>query len=248
MKKFAAGLFSVALFAGIAFDAVSQCTPNSSVNAQGFHADDGTFKLPDGTMNVAYSNTITAVVPVQIIISSFPVTVDSIKVTGIPNLPAGLTYQTDKANWPGGSKGCILVSGTPSAQTSGPVTLQIKYTAFAPAPVPPSGIPLSYDSVTINILPTGVPQLNPSRFEIAQNSPNPFYGFTDIAFATPVSDKVVFKVYNMLGKIVYVKDIDADAGINHISFNAKDFAPGVYMYSLSNGDSNLIRRMVIAKK
>jgi hypothetical protein len=218
------------------------------VNTQGFHADDGTFKLPDGSVNIGYSSTITAVIPSQIVISGFPFNVDSAKVTGIPNLPAGLTYQTDKPNWPGGTKGCILISGTPTAQTSGPLTLSIKYTAFAAPPVPASGVPLSYDSVTINILPTGVALLNPSRFDITQNSPNPFFGITDIAFSTPVSAKVTFKVYNMLGSVVYIREIDADAGINRISFNAKDFSPGVYMYSLSNGESNMIRRMIIAKK
>lgn len=242
MKK---SLLFVAFFVSVSAVVSAQCTPNNAVTAQGFRWDDNGHKLPDATAYTAYSATITAVVPSQVTISGFNVTVDSIKVTGIPDLPAGLSYQTDKSSWPGGTKGCILISGTPVNPTNGiQDTIQIKYTAYG------MGLqaPFSYDSVNVLIKGNvGVASLNPGRFEVLQNYPNPFTTQSDILFNSPVTDNVEFKVFDMLGKMVYSRKVAATPGINRIHLQARDFAPGIYVYSVSNGESTIIKRMTINK-
>ena len=87
-----------------------------------------------------------------------------------------------------------------------------------------------------------------SKFDAGQNSPNPFSEYTQIEFTNPAPGFVEFKVVNLLGKEVFQRVVESEAGRNSIRFEADDFLPGVYIYSLSNGSQTITRRMVISKK
>lgn len=89
---------------------------------------------------------------------------------------------------------------------------------------------------------------NSARFELSQNSPNPFSDFTAIEYMCPVLGFVEFKIVNLIGKEVFHKVLEAEAGRNILRFECDDFVPGVYIYSLSNGSQTITRRMVISKK
>lgn len=93
-----------------------------------------------------------------------------------------------------------------------------------------------------------IPGLTGSKFDVAQNNPNPFVDYTEIGFSSPLQGFVEFKMVNLLGKEVCRKVIDADSGINKMRVEADDFIPGVYIYSLSNGSQTITRRMIISKK
>ena len=86
------------------------------------------------------------------------------------------------------------------------------------------------------------------KFEMEQNSPNPFTIATEIDFSTPYQTNVEFKIVNLLGKQIYYKVMIAEAGRNTIKVESDDFIPGVYVYSLSNGSQTITRRMVISRK
>ena len=86
------------------------------------------------------------------------------------------------------------------------------------------------------------------RFELEQNSPNPFDVVTEISFSSPVLGFVEFKIVNLIGKEVIRQVMEAEPGRNTIRIDGSDFMPGVYVYSLSNGSQTLTRRMVISKK
>ena len=91
-------------------------------------------------------------------------------------------------------------------------------------------------------------QIISTRFDIGQNSPNPFSDFTQIEYSNPVQGFVELKVVNLIGKELYHRVLEAEAGRNLIRLEGEDFTPGVYIYSLSNGTQTITRRMVISKK
>ena len=94
----------------------------------------------------------------------------------------------------------------------------------------------------------GRQQSSLSKFDAGQNSPNPFSDYTQIEFTSPSQGFVEFKIVNLLGKEIFHRVVETETGRNSIRFEAEDFLPGVYIYSLSNGSQTITRRMVISKK
>ena len=120
-------------------------------------------------------------------------------------LPPGLTYSCTPAScvFPGGSNGCLLISGTPTTAGTYPivVTLTANGTIFG-IPAPPQNTTLDYYSITIDAN-TGISS-DPSAltFEITGNNPNPATQFTDVNFSTPIAGDFTIRVFNMIGKEV----------------------------------------------
>jgi hypothetical protein len=93
--------------------------------------------------------------------------------------------------------------------------------------------------------------LVPEQYILYQNYPNPFNPTTNIQFDLPVSSNVTLKIYNMLGQEVatLLDDEAFDAGKQEVSFNASDYASGVYFYRLvvNGGEFQTIKKMVLVK-
>ena len=96
-------------------------------------------------------------------------------------------------------------------------------------------------------LPTGIDHLSATKFDVGQNFPNPVTGKSEIRFSVVNTENVDFKVYNMLGAVVYTANYKADKGINIITIEANSFAPGVYIYSLGNATQTITKRMVVSR-
>ena len=95
----------------------------------------------------------------------------------------------------------------------------------------------------------GVPTIaGPAKFEVYQNVPNPFNGTTEIDYSSAMSGKVNLKVFNVLGSAVMNRTCDAKTGMNQVFINSKELAPGIYMYSLSNGIQTITKRMIVTAK
>ncbi|MCK6614685.1 MAG: T9SS type A sorting domain-containing protein [Ignavibacteriaceae bacterium] len=80
---------------------------------------------------------------------------------------------------------------------------------------------------------------------LSQNYPNPFNPETTISFTLPKSGRAVLTVYSVLGEqiAVLVNEVK-DAGHHRIPFNAKNFASGVYIYSLRFENVVLANKML----
>jgi len=87
--------------------------------------------------------------------------------------------------------------------------------------------------------------LNPNRFDVAQNVPNPSVDETVISFTTPNATGVDFKVYNVLGAVVNSRSINAERGMNTIKLNTESFASGVYFYSVKNGEQTITKKFTV---
>jgi hypothetical protein len=142
-----------------------------------------------------------------------------------------------------------VISGTPTAAWNHQIIIHgIGHLTF-----PITGTPFTqgidnkqYRSIVID--PAGIETLDLTTFDVDQNNPNPFGDFTQIRFSSVTVANVEFKVYNMLGAIVYDNSFKADKGVNTIRIGANSFAPGVYIYSITNGDRTITKRMIVAGK
>lgn len=88
-------------------------------------------------------------------------------------------------------------------------------------------------------------------FSLQQNYPNPFNGMTKVTFTLPVSEKIIFNVYNILGNLVYTEDLGfRKSGRNEylwkaVHMNGKPLPSGVYLYSIQGAGHSLFKKMIL---
>ena len=231
----------------------AQCTANVSCiptgTAYGICPDSAT-GLAAGTVGVPYSQTISIKVPPNAAPWGQPsATIDSLVITSVDSLAPGLTYTCVPHSCgfvPGIA--CLVITGTPTAVWNKLIIVHID------GHVKVSGIPINsgdkpnkqYRSIVHAA--TGIETLDLTKFDVEQNAPNPFGDKSTIRFSSVNSSDVEFKVYNMVGAAVYTTKFKASKGANTITIEANSFAPGVYMYSIKNGDTTITKRMVVSGK
>lgn len=94
----------------------------------------------------------------------------------------------------------------------------------------------------------GIPFANKDGgMELEQNYPNPFDNTTRIDFYLPTSGNVRFFVMDELGRMVYQKMQEYEAGEQSIHYNADGLTSGVYYYGIEKDGKKLMRRMVLSK-
>jgi Secretion system C-terminal sorting domain len=238
------------ILTGFVFQSVAQCIPDLTLTTPGIYPDSAT-GLPSGTVGTPYSEVIQVRVLTDTTSGGFPVIISSITITSVTGLPPGLTYSCNPSSciFPGGSNGCILLSGTPS--TAGVFTLGVDVsvagTIFG-APVPPQTSSIDYYSITIDAA-TGIEtDIASLKFDLLQNKPNPAVDYTDVIFTSPISGDFTLKVFNMIGKEVYKQTMRGMAGMNTTRIDTENLTPGVYMISLERGGEIVTRRMIVSRK
>jgi subtilisin-like proprotein convertase family protein len=110
-------------------------------------------------------------------------------------------------------------------------------------------IPVTLDLAT----PADPGRTLPNEFALHGNYPNPFNGYTDIAFDLPVAGPVNIAVYNLLGQQVatLLNDTRA-AGFHKINWNARsdqgqELTTGLYFLRVNMGGRNFVSKMVLAR-
>ncbi|MDP8205059.1 MAG: T9SS type A sorting domain-containing protein [Candidatus Electryonea clarkiae] len=88
----------------------------------------------------------------------------------------------------------------------------------------------------------------PAAYTLSQNYPNPFNPTTSIAFSIPVAENVTLKVFNITGQeVATLYNGFTQPGSKSITFDASDFASGIYLYKLETGSVTMTRKMVLMK-
>ena len=152
--------------------------------------------------------------------------------------------------WSAPSSACVIMSGTPNA--SGSFPLRIK----SQARVDPSGLgfyvwiaaPDNNQYHLVVNAASGVATIEANKFEVEQNNPNPFFDNTEIRFTSGHNSTDQFKVFNILGKMVYTNQVKAEIGLNTVKFSASSLSPGVYFYEITDGDKTITKKMIVAGK
>jgi hypothetical protein len=86
------------------------------------------------------------------------------------------------------------------------------------------------------------------EFALRQNYPNPFNPATTIKFQLPRDADVTLAVYDVLGaEVARLVDGEMQAGRHEVSFNAADFASGVYFYRIQAEDFVSVKKMMLLK-
>jgi hypothetical protein len=202
-------------------------------------------------------------------------TINSLKIDSIGNLPAGLCWKTNKANntFAGGEVGCIRVTGTTTA-ASGQYKLKIivdvatniatlnnqdaESVASLRYYVRVSCAGLACPNVDTTTGKTSAfiayNQTCPWALSIDENNtsisnlsilPNPFSSSATVKFVAIKDEPMTVKLSDILGATVMTKELEVVSGTNEFSINRAGYAPGVYLLSLTNGKATQTRRVVI---
>ncbi|MGB5530735.1 MAG: T9SS type A sorting domain-containing protein, partial [Ignavibacteriaceae bacterium] len=103
---------------------------------------------------------------------------------------------------------------------------------------------------TIDIISTIKEMLEgiPTEFDLVQNYPNPFNPNTRISYAVPETAPVSIIVYDLTGQeIAVLVSAVKEAGTYELSFDASNFASGVYIYRMIAGDFSSVKKMNVLK-
>lgn len=104
---------------------------------------------------------------------------------------------------------------------------------------------LRYNAAFIGIEPISA-QI-PAAYKLYQNYPNPFNPSTNIRFDIPQPAEIIFKVYDVTGRLVYELNEQKSAGIYEVAFEGSGLASGIYYYSISAGRFTETKKMVLIK-
>ncbi len=87
----------------------------------------------------------------------------------------------------------------------------------------------------------------PLEYALEQNYPNPFNPSTTITYTMKQPGMATLKVYDMLGRNVFEKQLEASVGVNHYTFNAQNLTSGVYFYQLTTAGFSKTMKMMLVK-
>lgn len=248
MKKFLLGLLLIV--AGIG-QVSAQCTPDPQYTSPGIYPDSAT-GLPAAYVNQMYDETVTAVVPEDTcVVIVFPpcqdVTIDSILVDQVNGLPPGFTYECVQPNcaFYGGTSGCMRIYSTtnPTIQDTGRYNLEIYLTTYSF--VSQQDVVDYYYIDILDSTGSNVGEIQEERIELGQNIPNPSHGTTTINLTSGSNAKVTFEVVNLVGKVVHSEQVTLRRGQNRIELDTRDYSPGIYMYSVNNGNLRYSKKMMV---
>lgn len=239
--------------------ASAQCTPDGSITEPGIYPD----TLPEAYVGTAYGEVVQFYVPTDTTFeyngTVIPANVESVEIMSVDwsGLDAkGFSYACNPGtcDFPGGSNGCILISGTaPTSDMVGnyPLVLELKYHLTLPTfgNLPFDTTQLITDFFIDVNEPAAIGKLRDSiAFQVLQNVPNPFNGSTKIQFSSPTANLLfTFGVLSMLGEPLYTKEIIAHKGVNTFDFDGSGLSNGTYLYSLSNENGRVVNKMTISK-
>lgn len=271
MKNLLASFLMIAL-CGFASASFAQCSSTYS------DPEAGLYPLPDSApciqRNLWQSFTINFKNYDTTRVAGNLITIDSVKIDTIGNLPCGFKWLSNKPRntFANSDTGCILIWGK-TTDAVGEYRLNIAVTAYiggAGLPYNAANLGLRYDVRVIEqgsacpAIDTSAPTLTatcgdgtPSTFtgvneiesSVAElsNYPNPFNGTTEVIFTAYKETAMTLRVYDVLGKTVYSKNFTSVGGRNSIELNAKNMEPGMYFYSVTDGNKTMTNRMVVTQ-
>jgi hypothetical protein len=85
-----------------------------------------------------------------------------------------------------------------------------------------------------------------AEYVLGQNEPNPFIDATVISYTMPDAAQAKFTVFDMTGRVLAVRNVDAAQGVNTIRFTREELnATGVLIYQMESGDFTSTKKMII---
>ena len=76
-------------------------------------------------------------------------------------------------------------------------------------------------------------------------SPNPFSNITEISFNSSNNQNIIVSIKNVLGKVVFSRQIEARKGKIRLPFNRNNLRSGMYIYAIQSNTEFISKRLVI---
>ena len=228
------------------------CIPDGQYTTNGIHPDSATNFAP-AYAGTPYSQLITVIIPQDTTVFPFPpIPWDSTVMVSMTGLPPGFTYacwnngtSPSRCSWRGNTTGCCIIAGNPTINDTGTYNLTVQTNNYVGGSTNPIGYTITYYKIRVNG-PANVPFISGVSFSVSQNTPNPANNQTGFDFISDENTNVSFKLYNIVGAIIYSSDIKAKQGTNHYYLDTKNFSDGIYLCSFSKGDETITKRMVVS--
>ncbi len=274
MRKVLLSMATMLAFVFCAYAQPTTCLPDSMFLGAGAgvfplpdttNGQDPTLGInTDAFVNCYWEYTWTAVVPDSLAVSGTVASLDYVLLKSISGLPSdigsgagGYVCDPPDCKFLANTIGCVTVYGT---TTDAPGDYDAVITTDVLTGLLPTPLEIEFPNATLapgiyrlTVLPepaggctAGVNDLD-GVFGLAQANPNPFSSYTNINFTSKVSTDAEFKVYNLLGKMIYSETINVLNGDNTVQFNGSDLNSGVYMYSIGKGNDIVTNRIVVNK-
>jgi len=186
---------------------------------------------------------------------------DSIRINGVSGLPDGFSYNCSNPSctFLQSELGCAVIFGkATNAADIGQHELFIEATVFT------GGLPLTLSFPNPLLVPGHfylyvLEEDNPNcteftslfefanEFERVQNMPNPFSTTTTIEVETQKAGDYQLHVTDMFGRVVHIQSVQIIEGLNQIEFDGSQLPDGLYLYTFSNGVSQVTKKMQISR-
>ena len=238
--------------------ASAQCIPDPQYVGGGIYPDTIT-GVADAYVGQSYNQLITIITPTDTdvvvpVFGAITATFVSVELTNVLGLPPNFTYYCDppSCSFPGGTIKCAELYSTVDPTISDIGVYPITFEAIAHLTAPLVGsvdctyVEGGYVLEIVDNTTSVIHQFNNQTFELKSPFPNPVTNQAEIKFITGKSDDIMFRIYNLLGKQVYFREIRSTKGINSIDINTTDLPDGIYLYSINNGVTVLTKRMIVA--
>ena len=199
------------------------------------------------------------------------VTVTSLRIDSIENLPPGVCWSTNIPNNTFGNKqnGCIKLTGiacAPPGQYKLRIIVSVNNTlsyinaesqglkyfvrlknegdADTPLDTLQSAF-YGYGGTATNCVTSIQEQLN--SVNAIRITPNPLNNKAQVSFFSSKSGVMTERLTNLLGSEVYRRQVEVKAGNNVSSLERNSLSPGVYFYSIGDGKNYTTKRLVISE-
>jgi len=232
--------------------AMAQCTPDPLYTDSVYGVwPDTTENFPPGVLNVFYSDTLNILVPTDagLVDPDFDgVNIDSVALTGIDNLPPGLSVvcnsQTGAAcTYLSSQLGCGLIEGIPTA--AGVYDMTINVIAYAFGGFVQVEQPFAGYRITISEDNSGIAAVTSVMPLDVRAVPNPAVGTTNFLFGLPRAAKAQVQVFNLVGEKLWDRTLSGRQGLNTVPFDANELESGVYLYTVEAGGHTFTSRLVV---
>ncbi len=237
-------------FIAFGFNASAQvCVPDTQYTAVGFYPN----PLPPGCVGQAYNEVIHFVFPDDTVIPIVgTVPFDSFIVVSITNIPNGLSYACNVTSCkyitapPTITRGCVVVSGTPTVASNDSVLISAK--AYFGGTGQSFTIPLEI-GLPINAQPCGTATQPDLAKQINLGvAPNPVGSSSRISFTLPKSEKVNITLSDITGReLTLLQNENLSAGLHQVDFSIDNQPAGVYFIKFSLTDAHFVQSVKVLK-
>ena len=234
------------LTALISAGAYSQCIPDT-VNCRDISIPGQICPevLADAYLGLPYSQTVTIWPPSSAVVNNITITIVSIRIDTVTNLPPGIVYEANAKVMVPGTAYCVVTSGIPTQAGEFMLTISVAPSINILGDIVELPPVENDSSVKITVYePDAIESLTEEAFHAIENKPNPFSENTSIGFLMEEPAEVSLNVFNNLGILVYSEKLQAIPGRNFFRFTGESVSPGHYIYSIVNKQSVYSGKMI----